>query len=145
MTLRPAQPDDAAACAAILQEWIEETPWFPRLHPPAADVRFIAAKIAANQVTVAGARPRGFLALEETYISCLYIARPYRGAGLGAAFLDYAKSQTSELRLWTFQANTRAQAFYLREGFVEGQRTEGDNEEKLPDVEFVWTARRGTL
>lgn len=140
MTLRPAQPGDAAACAAILREWIEETPWFPRLQPPAADIRFIAAKVAANQVIVAGARPRGFLALEGSYISCLYVARAYRSAGMGAALLDYAKTQAGELRLWTFQANTRAQAFYLREGFVEGSRTEGDNEEELPDVEFVWTA-----
>jgi hypothetical protein len=42
--------------------------------------------------------------------------------------------------LWTFVANAGARRFYAREGFVEARRTEGENEEGLPDVLLTWRA-----
>jgi ribosomal protein S18 acetylase RimI-like enzyme len=46
------------------------------------------------------------------------------------------------LRLWTFASNTPAQRFYERHGFVEMDRTDGqDNEERAPDILYTW---RGT-
>ena len=141
MILRPATPDDAVACAAILRDWIEETPWFPNLHPASADEPYVLRQIQTQQVMVVGrGAPLGFLSREDDWIHCLYVARAHRGRGLGKSLLDAAKAQSRHLRLWTFQANTRAQAFYRREGFVEGARTEGNNEEGLPDIEFTWTA-----
>ena len=35
-------------------------------------------------------------------------------------------------------ANTDARRFYEREGFVEAKRSDGDNEEKLPDILYAW-------
>ncbi|MEO1312775.1 MAG: GNAT family N-acetyltransferase [Pseudomonadota bacterium] len=139
MSLRRARPKDAATCAAILREWIDETPWFPTLHPPSADVRFLEKKIP--QMTVSGDPARGFIAVEDDYVSCLYVGRAHRQDGLGRALLEDAMARNTSLRLWTFQANTGAQRFYLRAGFTEAQRTDGaDNEEKLPDIEYVWHA-----
>ena len=50
-----------------------------------------------------------------------------------------AKARRPEgLTLWTFVANEGARRFYAREGFVEVGRTEGENEEGLPDVLLAW-------
>lgn len=141
-TLRPAVRDDAPACAAILSDWIAETPWFPNLHSRAEDVGFVARQIAHAETIVAETegRPVGFLVRDGTYVACLYVASSARGQGTGRRLLDQAKSRSDRLSLWTFVANTRAQAFYRREGFREGRRTDGDNEEGLPDIEFLWEA-----
>ncbi len=48
------------------------------------------------------------------------------------------KAFPSGLRLWTFQANHKARKFYEREEFVELRRTNGDNEEGLPDILYGW-------
>jgi hypothetical protein len=58
---------------------------------------------------------------------------------VGAALLDRAKAQRSGgLTLWTFVANEGARRFYARQGFVEIGRSEGENEEGLPDLLFRW-------
>jgi GNAT superfamily N-acetyltransferase len=52
------------------------------------------------------------------------------------------KAREPRLVLWTFQANSAAIAFYLREGFVEIERTDGaGNEEGLPDVRMIWRCK----
>ena len=37
--------------------------------------------------------------------------------------------------------NARARAFYERQGFQPVSRTDGDNEEQLPDILYRWRAR----
>ena len=69
-------------------------------------------------------------------VTALYVAQP--GQGRGKALLDHAKDQETGLTLWTFIANQRARRFYAREGFSEVGRTEGDNEEGLPDMRLSW-------
>ncbi|MEO5621323.1 MAG: GNAT family N-acetyltransferase, partial [Cypionkella sp.] len=88
----------------------------------------------------------GFMALERgearsATITALYLTPQARNRGLGKALLDRAKAEAERLTLWTFQANHQAQRFYLREGFAESRRTAGDNEENLPDIQFVWHAK----
>ncbi len=46
------------------------------------------------------------------------------------------------MQLWTFQRNARARRFYEARGFVPVEATDGSrNEEKEPDVRYLW--RRG--
>jgi len=144
--LRPGQDADAEPLARILRAWIDETPWFRSPHPPASDPLFTLRKIRDGVVTVADTgMPAGFLALEDGYVSCLYVASEHRSEGLGKLLLSHAKSKRSPLSLWTFQANTRARAFYRREGFDEVRFTDGsENEEGLPDVEMIWRGEAGT-
>ena len=69
----------------------------------------------------------------------LYLLPEACGQGIGKALLDRAKGEAGPLELWTFQANTGAQRFYLREGFVEARRTDGaENDEGLPDIFYTW-------
>ena len=62
------------------------------------------------------------------------------GQGIGAQLLGVAKRERpAGLRLWTFASNTRAQRFYERHDFVATSRTDGrDNEERAPDILYVW-------
>ena len=69
------------------------------------------------------------------------LAKPLDAAAMAQVLGGWilAKAGRDRLELWTFQANTRAIAFYRREGFVEAARTDGSgNDEKLPDLRLVW-------
>lgn len=82
----------------------------------------------------------GILVLEGSWVEQLYVEPTMTGKGIGGELLQLAKRERpSGLRLWTFASNTRAQRFYERHGFVETRRTDGrDNEEKAPDILYVW-------
>lgn len=82
---------------------------------------------------------RAFVALGPTSIVLLAVAEGWRSRGVGSRLLDHAKGlRPRGLTLWTFEANERARRFYARHGFVELQRTSGDNAEGLPDVMMGW-------
>lgn len=139
--LRPSQPTDAGKLGAILHHFEATTPWMPKTHCEAEAIAFCGTMIDRGWVTVAMTdRVVGFLARDGGEICALYVHPDAQGQGIGKALLDQAKSAQSPLTLWTFQANEGAQRFYLREGFAEVRRTEGDNDEGLPDILFHWSA-----
>lgn len=136
---------DMDVCADIFNRWVDATAWMPRVHAPADVQRYYREVLFANgEVIVADCRGEiaGFLALAENgFVSALYLDERYRGVGIGTALLREAKERAkTELRLWTFEHNTGAQRFYRREGFFPLRRTNGDNEEGLPDILYSWRA-----
>ncbi len=133
--IRPARSGDAGALAVVLSDWIDATPWMPRLHSRAEDRAFVAGLIDRAEV-LTEADGRGFIACEGGEVRALHLAAEVRGRGLGAALL--AELGERALTLWTFEANTAAVAFYRRAGFVEIARTDGaSNAENLPDIRFA--------
>ena len=139
--LRPATPLDAGRVGAILSAWIDETPWMPRIHTRAEDIAHADMMVDRGWVTVAESADdvAGFLARDGDDIHALYIDPMARGLGLGTRLLTDAMQQETQLTLWTFQKNTRAQAFYRRHGFAEVERTDGArNDEGLPDIRYQW-------
>lgn len=145
--LRRGAIADAPACAAILNAWIDATEWMPRVHPPEDVARYHREVVlperdvwVAEQAGTVG----GFLALDNDMVSALYVAEP--GNGVGGALLRHAKIVRPEgLTLWTFQDNLGARRFYARHGFREMRRTDGDNEEGLPDILFGWASQTGPM
>lgn len=133
--IRPARPADAPAMAAILSDWIDATPWMPRIHTREGDAAFCASLVPSGWVS---GDVEGFLALNEGEIDALYVAEAARGKGHGSALLEHAKSRADLLSLWTFQANATARAFYAARGFAEIARTDGENDEGLPDIRMEW-------
>ncbi|TNJ42051.1 GNAT family N-acetyltransferase [Phaeobacter sp. B1627] len=141
--LRPATLLDAGQLGSILHRFEQETPWMPKTHSAAEAIAFCDRMIARGWVTVAERLDsnlrQGFLARDGDEVCALYVDPDVCGRGLGKALLDQAKAETAHLRLWTFQANTGAMRFYLREGFVEAGRSDGlTTDEGLPDVEYHW-------
>ncbi len=142
LTIDAARAEDAPACARILSDWRRETAWMPLRQDPVRDRDFLADLIARGWVSVVrdGARLAGFMARDGGEIHALYVAASHRGQGVGHALLEQAKSAVPRLRLWTFQADARARAFYLREGFGELCRTDGaGNDDGLPDIRYEWS------
>ncbi|MCG7624704.1 GNAT family N-acetyltransferase [Epibacterium sp. Ofav1-8] len=145
--LRPAAPLDASCIGDILHRFERDTAWMPKEHSAAEAIAFCDRMIARGWVTVlergAPGDVVGFLAQDGAEVCALYLRPDMCGQGLGRMLLDHAKRASAELRLWTFQANTGAQRFYVREGFVEVQRTDGHrNPERLPDIEYHWRATK---
>ena len=145
LRLRPATPLDASRIGVILHRFEQDTPWMPKEHSLAEVISFCDRMIARGWVTVAetahAGEIEGFLARDGAEVCSLYIAPASCGRGIGKALLDRAKQQVPHLALWTFQANTGAQRFYLREGFAEVRRSNGQrNTEGLPDIEYHWQA-----
>lgn len=143
LRFRPAVPADAAACAAVFNNWVDATDWMPRVHPPEDVERHYREHVlAVCEVTVAevDGRIAGFLALDcEGLVGGLYLAPAARGRGVGSRLLEAAKARRPEgLALWTFAANAGARRFYRRHGFVEAGATDGENEERLPDLLLAW-------
>ncbi len=139
VTLRPAIAEDARACAEILNTWIDGRDWMPRVHSREDVLAFYQDFVfKRRQVWVLGDPVQGFIALDPAndMVTALYVATP--GRGNGRALLNHAKTGRDRLSLWTFIANDGARRFYAREGFHEVRRTEGDNEEGLPDVLLQW-------
>lgn len=137
---RPAAPRDAPACAAMVNDWIDRTPWHPRVHAREDVARHYRETVwTEREVWVDGDPPRGFVAITpEGQVTALY-ADPPR-AGTGSRLLDHAKGLHPRLTLWTHRPNVAARAFYARAGFTEIRRTDGDNEEGVPDILLAWPA-----
>ena len=144
LTIRPARTTDAGRVGEILSGFIDDTPWMPRIHTRAEDLGFAGMLIDKGWVEVAetAAGVVGFIARQADEVHALYVAAPQQGQGVGSALLKAAFAQSDSLSLWTFQANHRAQAFYLNHGFVEVDRTDGaGNDEGLPDIRYTWQAK----
>jgi putative acetyltransferase len=81
----------------------------------------------------------GFVAFRKGWVDHLYVRPACHGRGLGTALLDQAMKTHPALRLWAFQNNEQAIAFYSARGFREIERTDGSrNEERMPDILFEW-------
>ncbi len=140
MRIRAATPEDARATGAILTEFVETTPWMPRLHSADEDRGFCATMIERGWVRVIeDGGVVGFIARNEAEVNALYVAQSFRGRGVGTALLRNAQAARDDLSLWTFQDNLGARRFYAAHGFHEVSRTDGQQtDEKLPDVQLEW-------
>jgi GNAT superfamily N-acetyltransferase len=140
IALRAAQPTDAGRLGAMITEAVNAHTWKPRLHSAAQDIDHVGTMIDRGWVTVAelGEATGGFMARDNWDVHALFVGPSWQNRGVGSALVRDAMQHSPKLALWTFQRNTGAQQFYLRHGFVEVDRTEGDNEERLPDIRFLW-------
>ncbi len=114
------------------------------LHTPAEDLEFHRFTVLVENDAwgaFEGADMVGFIAFQPGWIDHLYVLPERLRCGIGSLLLTFAQQQQSELRLYTFQSNARARAFYERFGFVIEELTDGErNEEKMPDITYLWRA-----
>ncbi|MEM7561617.1 MAG: GNAT family N-acetyltransferase [Pseudomonadota bacterium] len=85
----------------------------------------------------------GLIATDGTWVNQLYVHNDFQRMGIGTKLLEFAKGISSgRLRLYTFEVNCSAQAFYENHGFKLLRRG-NDNEEQLPDMLYEWREKDG--
>jgi putative acetyltransferase len=137
LDIRLAQVTDAARCADIVSGWIDTTSWMPRTQSKETLEEMIAAGIPIREFWVTGDPITGYLSLntDTLQIMGLYTSGP--GMGVGKALMDKVKEGRSWLKLSTHEANTAAQRFYKREGFVEFAR-KANGVDGIPELQMEW-------
>lgn len=143
VSMRSARSQDMAVCAAIVNDWIDQTDWMPRVHTHEAVRKHYEEDEKIKRQTIVavdGSRVRGFVTLtRDGFITALYVEEASRNQGIGGLLLARVKRELSpEINLYIFEANEKAQKFFSRHGFAEINRTTGDNEENLPDILMEW-------
>jgi ribosomal protein S18 acetylase RimI-like enzyme len=148
LELRPATLGDAEAVAEVfLRSRKELVPFAPLAHSD-EDVRAWIPRglIPAGRTTVAvvDGSVVGFISISTaegySWITQLYLHPAWIGRGIGTRLLELARRELPPpIRLYTFQENQRARAFYERRGFDVVSFSDGSgNEEKCPDVLYEW-------
>ncbi|WP_456710680.1 GNAT family N-acetyltransferase [Bradyrhizobium sp. USDA 4452] len=135
---------DAAACVHRAA-FDDALPWLAGLHTP-DEYRWFYRERMFTACTLWGVfdgeAMNAMIAFRDDWIAQLYVLPAAQGRGIGSALLEIAQQGTDRLQLWTFQRNARARRFYEARGFVPVEATDGSrNEEKEPDVRYLW--RRG--
>ncbi len=143
MILRAAIPDEYDAIATL---WYDS--WMSIGISNETDLPFDELKQRLRQEVAAGWSL--FVASEETallgmlalkppgHLDQIFVSPSHQGKGVGRALLAFARQQlTGDIHLWTAAENLKANAWYLREGFVETHRTyvETNRRER---VHYAW-------
>jgi ribosomal protein S18 acetylase RimI-like enzyme len=148
VTIRQANAADAAAVADLWLASFKATYAFPPAHPDDDVRRWIRDEIVPRDETFVATDESGevvgFMSLREDDLDHLYVRPDWFDRGVGSQFVELAKERRpGGLGLYTFQVNARARGFYERRGFRAEWFGEGvSNEERQPDVRYVWKGDR---
>jgi ribosomal protein S18 acetylase RimI-like enzyme len=144
IVLRPAVRSDATAIHAVFRAARDQALWYlPRLHTDAdtqAWIEHVMLRDCVVTVAVRDGRVVGFGACAGGFLHHLYVAAEAQGIGAGSALLETAKAANpGGLKLYAFQRNSKARAFYEKRGFAVIRLSDGQaNEEKEPDALYEW-------
>jgi len=144
LELRRAIAADAPAMADVYLDAFKATYDFAPFHDEADIRRWVRQTViphleswvaidASDQVVA-------LMALSSDALEQLYLTPEWWGRGLGSRLLALAKQRRPRgIRLYTFQANTRARSFYEHHGFRAVRFSDGaGNEEQQPDILYSW-------
>ncbi len=141
--LRRAASGDAEDVADVLMtSRAQYMPYAPSAHPPDDVRRWVRTHLLLREVTVAEHQEVvvGVLATSHdghyAWIDQLWLRPGWVRRGIGTSLLQHAHARLPRpIRLWTFQQNGAARAFYERHGYRAIAFTDGAaNEEHCPDV-----------
>jgi len=144
--LVPATGDDAGEITDLyLAARTDALPYLPQLYTGEQVRAWIAGTVMRRcgvWIARRGGRVVGFMALDGDDLDQLYVLPGHYRQGIGSRLLALAKQQSpGRLRLFTFQRNTRARAFYELHGFQAVDLNDGSrNEEREPDMRYEWVA-----
>jgi GNAT superfamily N-acetyltransferase len=142
ITLRRAVSGDAPAIADVFLDSFHATYDFPLAHADDEVRGWVRDDMVATRetwVAIDDTEVVGLMVVAPGHLEHLYVAPNRLGQGIGGQLLGHAKRRSPDgLSLWTFQVNDRARRFYERRGFVAVEFTDGNNEERQPDVRYEW-------
>ena len=142
--LRPAKEADSAAIADLfIASRRTHVPCAPLAHTDEETRSWISGTLVPSGGVTVYERDGsvvGFSAVSTeggcTFIEHMYVSPQAVGHGIGTALLRHILANAEpRVRLYTFQANSRARSFYEGFGFVPVRFGDGsENEEHCPDV-----------
>lgn len=144
--VRRATASDLPACAGIINDYIDATPWLPRTISRDALANVFTPDLLEKRVVLVSDNDNaiaGYASLDDEagFLHALYLRPEARGQGMGKALLDATKAaRPTGFELTVFEPNTDACRFYLREGLIEvpeGRNT--DTEEGVPTLLMRWS------
>ena len=144
--IRPAAVEDLPACAAVVNAFIDATPWLPRtLSHEEIEGHFGPDILERRRMFVAdtGAAISGYMSLNppENFLAALYLRPEARGKGIGRGMLAKAREvMPTGFTLNVWEPNSDAIRFYRREGLVEekdGRVSETDD--GVPTLLYRWS------
>ena len=112
--LRLAKPSDALACSAIVNNWIDNTNWMPRIHPPKLITEMIENGIPKREFWVIGEPVVGYLSfsVEAQQVMGLYVS--HTGVGLGKPILHIQFIlKTNGSSIWLNKISAVNNRFYI--------------------------------
>ena len=142
--LRDATPRDADALTALfLAARCTAMPWLAVVHSDDETRGWMTHLLLRDRhvrIAEADGQIAGFAVVHDGWLEHLYVAPIDQGRGAGSLLLDDAKRLSAgALKLYVFQRNQHARAFYLNRGFVEAAFSDGaTNEEREPDLVMRW-------
>lgn len=142
--IRTAVVADLAACATIINDYIDATDWLPRIHSRAQLAAFFTPELLARRTVLVAELDGdvvGYMTMSaDGMVPALYLSPPARGQGIGTMLLDRAKAVSpAKVELTVFEPNLAARRFYEREGFVEVPEARKVEEEGIPILLMRWT------
>ena len=145
IALRDYAPGDLEAVAGILREATRQAYSFMAwTHDDDSYAAFITRTLPTwNHVRVAtgDGAPVGFACLEGGLLDQLFVLPPWQGKGVGSLLLEDVKTlRPGGFRLYTFEKNHAARAFYEKRGLVETGRGFSEEEQEA-DVAYRWEPR----
>jgi len=144
LTIQRAAAGDGAEIAALyLASRADALPYLRRVHSDEAVRTWIATILLPRGTSWAAwhnERILGFMTLDGDDLDQLYLLPDHYRHGIGSTLLAKAKTLSPDgLRLFTFQRNARARAFYEAHGFSVVDMNDGArNEENEPDILYAW-------
>lgn len=143
VVLEEFRPEHRDELVAMWRESFEHGVGIKDPHPIAAQRQYLVERLEPNntlRVAFLDGRMVGFVAATPTSVAQLYVRKGFHRLGIGSRLLEWAKGQSSgSLRLFTFERNAVARAFYESHGF----RIVGRGFERmwqLDDLTYEWVA-----
>ena len=138
ITFRQATVSDAPEIAVVHRR----SSFLPVMNTPEEDLaHFRDCEFARSIIWVAEVDQHivGLLAREGEWVHHLYVVPEFQGNGIGSQLMAKAKLENPNgLRLYTYQENRPARAFYEARGFTNVEFNDAGREEGRPDVLMEW-------
>lgn len=107
--------------AAVMKIWLAgNLESHPFIDPQYWQDHFSAVKDAMRTATVycfIDPEVKGFIGLQDNYVAGLFVAREFRGQGIGSKLLEFAKKDHQLLTLDAYRKNPAAIKFYQSHQF----------------------------
>jgi GNAT superfamily N-acetyltransferase len=138
--IRRAAVDDVETVVAIFEPSFALLDFLPSLHTHEENLAFFERMICDGECWLADG---GFALVKDDWLWHIYVHPDAIGTGVGHALFEHVKATRPEgFQFWVFQQNERARRFYEAHDAVPVEYTDGSgNEERTPDVRYVWRPR----